>query len=195
MNYPDSISPVRERIKRTACDLFYQQGYQATGVNQIIRESGVAKATFYAHFPSKEDLLYEYAQETARQDIEELRSEVIGLPTAHDRFLSPFKVLLPWFVSSGYRGCPFQNLMAEIGPDVERIRNVVIQQKNNLRSLFLELSVDLKKEDNLEHIDPVTLADTYLLLFEGAIVTAVAYQDNWPVARAIETLERSLIKV
>lgn len=192
MKASKSTYPVRERIKRIACDLFYQQGYQATGINQIIKESEVAKATFYAHFPSKEDLLFTYACETAKSELEDLRSEIDGLSSARERFFGPFKVLLPWFTSSNYRGCPFQNLMAEIGSEVERIRNVVIQQKNNLRNLFLELSVDLKKEENLEHIDPVALADTCLLLFEGVIVTAVAYQDNWPVTHAISVLEEYL---
>ena len=53
----------RERIIATANELFYRQGYHQTGINQIIEESGVAKATFYSNFKSKEELCVEYLRE------------------------------------------------------------------------------------------------------------------------------------
>ncbi len=53
----------RERIVQTALDLFYRQGYLATGINQVIAEAGVSKNTFYYYFPSKEDLCLAYLQE------------------------------------------------------------------------------------------------------------------------------------
>jgi AcrR family transcriptional regulator len=55
-------SQPRDRIIDTALRLFYEQGYLATGINQIIAESQVAKATFYSHFPSKENLCIAYLQ-------------------------------------------------------------------------------------------------------------------------------------
>jgi len=51
-----------ERILDVASDLFYRQGYRATGINEVIKESGVAKATFYNHFPTKDDLCYAYLE-------------------------------------------------------------------------------------------------------------------------------------
>ena len=51
-----------------AADLFYKQGYRATGVNEVIEKSGVAKATFYSHFPSKDDLALAYLRQL--KDIE-----------------------------------------------------------------------------------------------------------------------------
>ncbi|MEO8229413.1 MAG: helix-turn-helix domain-containing protein, partial [Chloroflexota bacterium] len=46
----------RERLLAAASELFYERGIQATGVDAIIKAAGVAKATFYRHFPSKDDL-------------------------------------------------------------------------------------------------------------------------------------------
>jgi AcrR family transcriptional regulator len=63
-----SRSLPRERIMSVAADLFYKQGYRATGVNEVIEKSGVAKATFYSHFPSKDDLALAYLRQL--KDIE-----------------------------------------------------------------------------------------------------------------------------
>jgi AcrR family transcriptional regulator len=54
---------VRERVLLTAMRLFYSQGIKSTGINQIIEESHVAKASFYKYFPSKRDLIKECVME------------------------------------------------------------------------------------------------------------------------------------
>ena len=56
MTRDDTQSEARQRIINTALELFYRQGYLATGINQVIAESGVSKNTFYYYFPSKDDL-------------------------------------------------------------------------------------------------------------------------------------------
>ena len=53
-------SAARERILATAFSLFYAKGIRAVGIDLIIAESGVAKATFYKHFPAKDDLVVAY---------------------------------------------------------------------------------------------------------------------------------------
>jgi AcrR family transcriptional regulator len=59
-------SEIRERILQTASDLFYLEGLNSVGVNRIIEEADVAKATFYRHFPSKELLVLAYLDEMDR---------------------------------------------------------------------------------------------------------------------------------
>lgn len=185
----DTPLPVRERILATASELFYRQGYRATGVNQVIAESGVAKASFYGHFPSKDDLLVAYLRETAERDLAELRDAAAGT-TARERFFGPLRMLVPWFEASDYRGCPFQNIAAEAPPSDERVRAVVKAHRQNVRALLRGLAADLiDEEPGSAAPDPAELADTYLLLLEGAIALAVAYRDAWPVEQAIATLE------
>lgn len=187
--------PVRDRILAVACDLFYRQGYRATGINQVIAESRVAKASFYVHFRSKDDLLLAYALETARREFEDLRNQVMALPIARERFFGPMRVLIPWFEGSNYRGCPFQNLMAEIPPGAERVRDVARQHRENLRGFFRYLLDELLEEDTGEKpIRRDELVDTYLILFDGAIAMAVAYRASWPVERAIAALEACLAR-
>jgi len=198
-----SAKPVRERILGTARDLFYNQGYRATGINQIIEVSGVAKASLYQHFPTKSDLLIAYAQHMAEQEIVDLRAAVAGFPTARDRFFAPLEVLLPWFKSTNYRGCPFQNVMAEMpspcqaerdpaaAREFEAIRAVARLHRENLRGLFRELFAGLcETEPRLAARDGAEVGDTYLLLFEGAVAASVAYEDPWPVERARGVLEQ-----
>lgn len=189
------VSSVRDRILAVASDLFYRQGYRATGINQVIAESGVAKASFYDHFPSKEDLLLAYISQIAQRESADLRQEVMILPTARERFFGLLGVLIPWFKETNYRGCPFQNVVAEIPQEAPQVHEVVRQYHESIRQLIGELTDDLMKEDpSLAHLDRGGLVDTYLLLLEGAIVTAVAYRDTWPVEKAIEALHAYLAR-
>jgi len=182
--------PVRDRIMAAASDLFYRQGYRATGINQVIAESGVAKASFYDHFPSKDDLLLAYAKAMSDREMADMLREVRSLPTPRKRFFGPLTILVPWFESSDYRGCPFQNMIAEIPADNWRVRDVAREHREKVRSLLRELTSELiAAEPHLSSINGDELADTYLLLFEGAIAMSVVYRQPWPVKQAIRALE------
>lgn len=193
MRSSNNKASVRDRILATASNLFYRQGYRATGINQIIAESGVAKASFYDHFPSKEDLLYAYAAKTSDFEIKDVRAEVMALKTPRERFFGPLRILTPWFEATGYRGCPFQILVSEAPPEAVKVREVSQAHREKARNFFKELIGDLMiAEPDLRHLDIETVADIYLVLFEGAMATAVAYRDAWPVARCEQALERLL---
>ncbi len=184
---------VRARVLRAACDLFYRQGYHATGINQIIEESGVAKASFYSHFPSKDELLLAYARETARLEVAELKKSIAALPTPAERFYGPLRVLIPWLKSTGFRGCPFQNLAAELSPTLKDVRKVSTGYRQEARRLMLELARDyLPNRKGKEKTDYESIATTYQLLFEGAIATAVALQSSKPIKDA-ETALRQFV--
>ncbi|MEX1015590.1 MAG: TetR/AcrR family transcriptional regulator [Phycisphaeraceae bacterium] len=191
-------SSVRDRILATASDLFYRQGYRATGVNQVIAASGVAKASFYSHFPSKDDLLYAYLAAAARQDLDDLHAEVEARSGAKARFFAPLEMLVPWFESSDYRGCPFQNIVAEAPPSDPRVRTLARAHRDNVRTLLRTLAEDVlnqrppARRPAAPPLDPDALAEVYQLLLEGAIATAVAYRTRRPVDKAIQTLERLL---
>lgn len=191
----DQATPVRERILKAAFDLFYRQGYRATGVNQLISEADVAKASFYEHFPSKDDLLLAYAEEQARLEYRQLKAAVESWSDPEDRFFAAFHVLYAWLKATEYRGCPFQNLVAEVSDHVGPVRKVAERHRENLKRIFAE-AADYLKEWSPEYADLETgqLVNAYLLLFEGAIATAVAYRSHWPVDEAIKAMGRFLEK-
>ena len=100
----------RERIIDTANDLFYRQGYHQTGVNQIIEESGVAKATFYSNFKSKEELCIEYLRERDRMDTDATKDMINGIEDPYERYMAIIKGIMSYMVETDFRGCAFGNM-------------------------------------------------------------------------------------
>lgn len=185
-----SVSP-RERILAKAMDLFYRQGYQATGINQIIDEAGVARASFYAHFPSKDDLFLAYAKAMADQDIAEMRAGVATLNSPHDRFYGLLTLLPAWLEEFNYRGCPYQIILAEAPPGDEGLHAVSRRHHEEIIELIKELARDYSEDcPALRRMDLNHLAKRYVILMDGAIAAAVAYRENWPIEEARQTLEK-----
>ncbi len=187
-------SEARRRIIATAVDLFYRQGYRATGINQVIAEAGVSKNTFYYYFPSKEDLCVTYLQERHAYWTSLLKDEINARKTPHERFMSPLGLLLKWLPSSNYRGCAFLNMASEI-PDIDSdMRKEVIYHKDGLRTILRELAKDLRKSDGkYAKLDPVELSDAYYTIFEGAISSSQNFGDTWPVDAARKTIEKLIM--
>jgi AcrR family transcriptional regulator len=115
--------PARRRLLDTATRLFYAGGIHAVGVDRIIAEAGVAKATFYSHFPSKDDLVVAYLEEQDRIG----RTAVAALPKQ-----APRKMLAAILgristaaVAGDYRGCPFLNAAAEYTDPASPVRRAI----------------------------------------------------------------------
>lgn len=193
MNTTGTTESVKERILAAASDLFYRQGYRATGVNQIIAAAKVAKASFYDHFPSKDDLLAAYLAKLEREEIQSLRQAVDSAKGVRERFLAPARLLPHWLRETDFRGCPFQNIAAEAPRHDPRVREILRRHRQNVRELLRDLAADLSREQSrTEPLDTLRLVDTYLLLFEGALALAVAYRETWPVDHAIAELSERL---
>lgn len=111
---PDSA---RDRILDTAFRLFYARGIRAVGVDLIIAESGVAKATFYKHFPAKDQLVLAYLDKVDGIWSKQLRAaaEAAG-PEPADQLVGIFDALGTACRREGYRGCAFINAAAEALP-------------------------------------------------------------------------------
>src|SRR3954454_16579077 len=98
----DALAP-RERILKTASDLFYRFSIHAVGVDRIIAESGVAKMTFYKHFPSKANMVATYLrhQDAAWLQMLAASTEKPGLSPL-ERVLSIFDALDESFRSPSF---------------------------------------------------------------------------------------------
>jgi AcrR family transcriptional regulator len=186
------ISP-KERIIETALLLFYKQGYLATGINQIIAESNVAKATFYTHFPSKEMLCVAYLQ--ARHDIwmQWLQESVEQNANAKEKLFGIFTFLKSWMTECEFRGCAFLNIASEIPAINNAIRNEVVTHKDGLQVYIREIIKDMINEhQSLSHWDDQHLANIVYVLTEGAIVASQNYHNIWPISAASEAIEKLL---
>ncbi len=184
----------RDRILTTAGELFYAKGYQATGINEIIERSGVAKATFYAQFPSKEDLCLAYVRHMDDSYFTVISSWVQRQATPLGRFMSIIHGSEEWLRATDFKGCGFLNLVPEIVDAANPIRKVSQEHYETFRQLLERLSRELIDSDleRYGHLTAGELAHDYLSVFTGAISLSALYHDAWPVEKAGQTIERLL---
>ena len=112
---PTSTSEARQRILETADRLFYADGIRAVGIDRVIAEAGVAKATLYAHFPSKDDLILAVLH---HREAAVVAFFAEATTRYRKRTTDPLRAfcaaLKEWFRSPGFRGCAFQNAAVEL---------------------------------------------------------------------------------
>ena len=175
-----------------AADLFYNQGYRATGINEVIDKSGVAKATFYSHFPSKDDLGLAYLRQVKEGEIAHVENFIRAAKGPVNRFLSVMKSLEPWLQDTNYRGCGFINMAAEVPDPKSKLRKVGKEVYDEIRLQVEALSEELIASDkkNYGHLDAKVLSYEYMMAMTGAIALAEIYHAIWPVKHALETVRR-----
>jgi AcrR family transcriptional regulator len=168
MAHERPASEARQRILETADRLFYEDGIRAVGIDRIIAEAGVAKMSLYKHFPSKDDLILavlKYHEECV-MDFFRAAVEQHGKKTKNP-LRAFFAALKTWFERPGFRGCPFQNAVAELAdpahPGAEFVRGHKERFSEFLRGL-VEESVGRAA---------AKIAPAVAILVEGAVVTAV----------------------
>lgn len=173
----------RKKILDTASRLFYHQGYNATGINQIIEEADVAKASLYQHFKSKEDLLIGYLEIVFEQTRSQLRYIASAKLEAKEKISAIFEYLSENANSKGFCGCNFLNIAGEIPVENVRIYDIIRQQKNETRAFFTEIL----KSDSIGEVEmqrTKTLADGIYLLFDGALMACKVFGNSWPALAA-----------
>lgn len=158
-------SPARRRILDTAHRLFYREGIHTVGIDRIIAEAGVAKATFYNHFPAKDDLVCAYLAEQSelqRTAAAELRASDIP---PREALSAVFETIAGLTDLPEFRGCAFLNAAAEYPDPDHPVRLVIADHRRWFRSLLHDLLTESG------HPDPDTTADLLHTLRDG-IVTA-----------------------
>lgn len=180
----NSITP-KERILETAYKLFYVQGYNVTGINQILEESKVAKASLYQHFGSKEDLGIAYIKKVREDWFKSFESHLARKDDPKQKILSVFDFLEANMKLNDYRGCRFLNLLADIDTASKGMQTEILAHKTKLRNLFKTLVKHYTKDEvKLTMPNP---HDVIYLLFEAAITESKVYRDVWPIQIAKKT--------
>ncbi len=106
------------RIMTVAYELFSRRGVRDVGVNELIERSGVAKATFYRHFPSKDSLVLAFLEQRDKQwTVDAIVSEARRRGnTPAEQLLAIFDVFGDWFLREDFEACSFINVLLEMGP-------------------------------------------------------------------------------
>lgn len=158
-----ATTSARDRILETAFALFYARGIRAVGVDLIIAESGVAKATFYKHFPAKDELVLAYLDKVDGIWSGQLRAAALAAGDAPDaQLVGMFDALVTACRRDGYRGCAFLNAAAESVPGTP-VHQRTVAHKESVRSWVRDLSEQAGADD------PERLARTLTLLLDGGL--------------------------
>ena len=175
-------SPVKQRIIETASHLFYQNGYNLTGINEIIKESNIAKATLYNHFKSKEDICLAYLKYKDSTLQQELRAFIDNTPKGQKRLLAFFDFLKAFFEDKDFNGCWCLNTISAIPKENEKIRTTIQQQKQNLIQLIERVAKENLLNKTTE--EQLAISKQIYLLYESALSESHLHQNAWPIASA-----------
>jgi AcrR family transcriptional regulator len=179
-------TPARERLLAAASELFYEEGVHTVGVDRIVERAGVAKATLYTIFGSKDGLVRAYLQARHDRTREHMTRELTArFGTPRERLLGVFEVQGLTFTEPGFRGCAFVSANAEASPG-SSIEEVTEDYRTWVRSLFL----DLAKQAGAA--DPEHLAQQLVLLYDGAGISAWMDHDA-STAQAARTIAAALV--
>ncbi len=180
----------RQHIVNTASELFYSQGYNLTGINEIIEKSGIAKATLYSHFKSKDDLCIAYLDERDGALLIQLREFCSKRKKGNQQLLGILEFLIPFFESELFNGCWCLRTLAEVPRDSTKIRNKIKANKQD----FLDEVQSLVKSNlpKLSKAKQEKLGRSIYLLYEGALTESHLQNEIWPIHQSIVVLKTLL---
>jgi AcrR family transcriptional regulator len=157
----------RERILDAAYELFARRGIRAVGVNEVIDRAGVATATLYRHFPSKDALVLaflELREQRWTKDFVEAGAMGRGA-SPEERLLGIFDVFDEWFHADDFEACSFINVLLELGPQ-HPAGGASVEYLDHIRSIVRRFA------DEAGLRDTESFARSWHILMKGSIVSA-----------------------
>jgi AcrR family transcriptional regulator len=173
---PGSAAP-RERILLAASSLFGRRGAARTGVDAIIAEADVAKATFYRHFPTKEALVVAWLRSPGTRWFDHLRPAVEAGADPEDRLNRLVAAVADWLDAGDYRGCPYLNMATE-AEDGRPAATAVREYLDEIGAYFQGLAA------SAGHAQPELAGRQLQTILAGSISLGVAHRTSRYVASA-----------
>jgi AcrR family transcriptional regulator len=155
----------RERLLAAANELFYSEGVQTVGIDRIIEHAGVAKASLYNTFGSKEELIRAYLEARRAGSTRRIMRAIDRYDTPRERLLGPFDAQREFFGDPNFQGCAFVKASAEAKPG--SAADVATEgYRSWVRTLFTELA------EQAGAAEPTVLAQQLHILYDGAMLSA-----------------------
>jgi AcrR family transcriptional regulator len=178
---------VRDRLLAAANELFYDEGVHTVGIDRVIERAGVAKASLYSTFGSKEELVRAYLEGRAAARRERIERRIAGHDGAREKILGIFDLMGETVVEPSFRGCAFVNASAEGPRGPSKVRQACADSRGWLRDLF----VDLAREAGAKA--PETLGRRLALVYDGAVVGAPLEAEPSVVAAEARAMAEELL--
>ncbi|MEU5701489.1 TetR/AcrR family transcriptional regulator [Streptomyces aurantiacus] len=159
---PGRPSEARSRLLDAACRLFYEEGIHSVGVDRIVTEAQVTRATFYRHFPSKEDLVVAYLDEAHQAERSRADTAVAGGLPAADTVRALSRSIAQGIQSPDYRGCAFINAVAEYPDSDHPVHQAVLAH----RQWFLDTVAGLLAQ--IREAPAEAAAQHFVMMRDGA---------------------------
>jgi AcrR family transcriptional regulator len=178
----------RQRILDAAYDLFAERGTARVGINEVVASAGVAKASLYSHFPSKEALVLAFLEERERRWTHGWveAGALARSDTPEGRLLAIFDLFGEWFATRSFEGCSFINVLLESGGRRDGAGRASALHLENIRSVLRRLA------DEAGLRDPEAFVHSWHILMKGSIVAA-AEGDRDAASRA-QAMGRTLLE-
>jgi AcrR family transcriptional regulator len=161
MRNTDSEPGPRRRLLNVADRLFYEEGVHIVGIDRLLEEAGVAKASLYTHFGNKDGLVRAYLEEHFEARREHVAHVLARYDSPRERLLGLFADVQDALTTATFRGCRFMNASAEARPE-ESVGALTEAYRTWLRALFTDLATSAGASD------PKRLARQLMLLYDGA---------------------------
>lgn len=161
---------VRDRIIRVASELFYKQGYNSTGINQIIAEADIAIGSLYNHFASKNDLLQAYLIKEEQDWFEGLEKDISSASEPKEKIFAIIEYRRKLQQVSKFAGCHFIKIVSEIGDGNRAVSDFAKNHKEKQKAVISGIVKDYSKLYRLSDTD--LISENIFLLIEGAVVTS-----------------------
>lgn len=176
-----------DKILDTAERLFYEQGFSNTGINQVIEEADIAKASLYKHFESKNDLLVAYLQRFHERWFDRLETFVNNEPDPKNKLLAVISYHQERQQFRQFGGCPFIKANEEAGMVDPRIRAEIQQAKQHVKAFIKELVIH---SGHRQILTDEELAETIFLMIEGGVVEASIFKQTDDLQFAKEIIQK-----
>jgi AcrR family transcriptional regulator len=178
----------RERLLAAADELFYEHGVNQVGIDRVIEHAGVAKASLYDCFGSKEELIRCYLKARSERRQARIRERMAQFQDPRDKILGVFDLLGETVAQPDYRGCAFQRAGAEAGTG-STIKGACDDSRAWIRTQFTELARAAGAHD------PEALGRQLVILYDGAGMAAHVDRDLSAPKAARALAERLLSPV
>ncbi|MFO0972727.1 MAG: TetR/AcrR family transcriptional regulator [Phycisphaerae bacterium] len=155
----------RDRLIEAAGNLFYERGFQAVGLDQILGAVGITKTAFYRHFESKDDLIVAILDHRDRSEVAEAIAYMRrhGGSNPRQQILALFDQLAEWFRRPDFRGCLFMNAATEFADSGDPIHRAAAAHGQHIAAeILLRMQAARVR-------DPQLLTKQVMLIFSGAI--------------------------
>jgi len=171
------MTSAREKLLAAADELFYAEGVQTVGIDRVIERAGVAKASLYNTFGSKENLVRAYLDGRHQATMADIRSAIARHTEPRKQLLAVFDAQAELFKQPDFHGCAFITASAE-APDGGLIQAAADDYRTEIRGLFAELA------DQVGASEPKELGKQLQLLYDGAGLSAQMDRDPDAAAAA-----------